>query len=165
MPSISDAKPLRNPACEMLTAAIASVVQTSKHLFLPSKLHLSLLPCLNRAAVQVLFSPATLSSLVWHPFFPSYPRPVTITTPAAYFIWGYIWDGEPGNECCSRKRGDKEVRLVIGMGEAVHERLQSSKSSHSALKSADTAFSPHPENDLICSWWLVITAVNSYLWF
>lgn len=72
-------------------------------------------------------------------------------TPAAYFIWGYTWDGEPGNECCSRERSDEEVRLVIGKREVVHGRLQSSKSSHSALKSADTAFSLHPENDLICS--------------
>jgi len=30
-------------------------------------------------------------------------------TPAAYFIRGYMWDGEPGNECCSRERGEEQV--------------------------------------------------------
>lgn len=156
--------PLRNPACEMLTAGIASAVQTSERLFLPSKLRLALFLCHRRAAVLVLFSPAVLPFLVWHPLpFLSQVHPdhdsCCLLYKGIHVGWGaWQWVLLKGERWGAG-------RLVIVMGEAIHRRLQSSKSGHSALKSADTAFSPHPENDLICSWWLVITAVNSYLWF
>lgn len=41
--------------------------------------------------------------------------------------------------------------------------LWSCRSVHSALKSADTVYSSHPENDLIYSWWAATAAVD-YSW-
>lgn len=79
-------------------------------------------------------------------------------TPVVYMAAGQ--DGEPGNGCYSRERGEMEVTSVsaqISMwgsnpwGSNPWGGLWSSRSDHSALKSADTAFSSHPENDLIYS--------------
>lgn len=138
-------------------------------LFLPSKLGTSPSPvtaqqCLS-FSVSLPFSPlfVFLSAFVLLPGLSWSQLPLS-----ALYSSRSGWGGWQRVLLKGEKRDGGNV-CIISPDEHVSEQpmggLWSSKSDHFALKSADTVFSSHPENDLIYSSQLVIATVDSCLRF